>query len=140
MIFGLFSKTPEIIKAIKANDLEQFKVLYQSQDDPMHKGQPLLAHACESEDITKFLLSQDVDVNHVGKDGWAAIHVASFNDYPNVVKLLISAGADINAQSSLGETPLHVAAVEDCAEVIQILIDNGADPHIENMYGETADI
>jgi len=140
MIFGLFSKTPEIIKVIKANDLEQFKVLYQSQDDPMYKGQPLLVHACESVDITKFLLSQDVDVNHVGKDGWTAIHVASFNDYPNVVKLLISAGADINAQSSLGETPLHVAAVEDCAEVIQILIDNGADPHIENMYGETADI
>lgn len=73
------------------------------------------------------------------KDGWTALHLASFFGHADVVRLLVAAGARRTAVSrnKLANTPLHAAVAARRAAVVDILLAAGADPDSRETNGLT---
>eukprot|EP00164_Ancoracysta_twista_P001614 GFYU01002118.1.p1 GENE.GFYU01002118.1~~GFYU01002118.1.p1 ORF type:complete len:155 (-),score=32.90 GFYU01002118.1:221-685(-) len=73
--------------------------------------------------------------------GWAAMHHASKNNYPDVIEALIKSGtlaADANLKTKDGRTPLHIAAEFGSYECIPVLLRFGAQISLLNGDGKTA--
>jgi len=86
----------------------------------------------------KLLLSADHDlIDSSNDDGMTVLHVAAYNNQPNIVEYLIAEGADINPRSGSGSTPLHGAAYYGFIDIARILIENGCDPNLKNNGGYT---
>ncbi|MSO89346.1 MAG: ankyrin repeat domain-containing protein [Rhodospirillaceae bacterium] len=73
------------------------------------------------------------------KDGWTALHLASFFGHADVVRLLVAAGARRTAVSrnKLANTPLHAAVAARRATVVDVLLAAGADPDSRETNGLT---
>jgi hypothetical protein len=52
----------------------------------------------------------DVHVQNNNNGGWAPLHEAASEGYPDIMRLLFEHGADLKATTYDGSTPLHVAA------------------------------
>jgi len=80
--------------------------------DPVEK----LYHAAYFDDAseTSFLLRNypDINVNWTDNEGWAPLHMASFNGHIEVVKrLLAHADINVNLKSDDGQTPPFLLVV-----------------------------
>ena len=78
-----------------------------------------------------------MEVNICDRNGWTALHLASWSNKKYVVELLLKNKADKNAQNVVGTTPLHHAARWNSAEVIRVLLQHGASRDITNNNGRT---
>jgi ankyrin repeat protein len=66
----------------------------------------------KTDQIVKYLLYSDLDINDKDPDGWPPIHTACWKKSEAnlaVVKLLLDRNADLEAQNSSGKTPIHFA-------------------------------
>ena len=54
------------------------------------------------------------------------IHVAAWQDYPEILDLLLEYGADISTRGDFGWTPLHYAAFYGAPATADLLIQHGA--------------
>ncbi|MGB6976775.1 MAG: ankyrin repeat domain-containing protein [Gammaproteobacteria bacterium] len=72
----------DLIDAVRANDVEQVKILLQEGADP---------NFCED------------------MSGITPLHFAAINNCLEIVLLLVAAGAKLNARTSEGERPLDIA-------------------------------
>lgn len=75
----------------------------------------------------KYLLGKEADVNALGKDGEAPLHIAATNGDKDMVALLVDHGARIDAPDRDGFSPLALAAARGNATVIPLLVARGAD-------------
>ena len=78
------------------------------------------------------LLETDIDVNHVNRLGWTALHEAIvLGDggpaHVEVVRLLVDAGADVNLAGN-GQRPLTQATSRGYDEIAEVLRTAGAQP------------
>lgn len=84
--------------------------------------------------IVRRLLREDIDIDHVNRLGWTALHEAIIlgdgsPQYTRVVRLLVDAGADVNLPSQTdGVTPLQHAQSRGYDRIARILVSAGAQP------------
>lgn len=91
-------------------------------------------------DVVKGLLSNDRSrVGSLSKDGFTALHLASFFGQKEVAEYLIRNGADVNALASNATKvrPLHSAVARRHAEISKLLVDRGADVNARQQGGFT---
>lgn len=82
--------------------------------------------------IIERLLETDIEVNHVNRLGWTALHEAIVlgdggPQYVEVVRLLVAAGADVNLPGR-GRSPLTHATDRGYSEIAEVLRAAGAQP------------
>ncbi|PJZ52998.1 ankyrin repeat domain-containing protein [Leptospira adleri] len=71
------------------------------------------------------------EINSLSKDGWSALHLASYFGHLEIVRFLIDAGADLSLTSkskmSYGNSALHSAIATGRKPVVELLLEKGAD-------------
>ena len=87
----------------------------------------------------KWLIEQDIDVNHCDKKGFTAVHNAAQKGNLDVLKLLKASGANIHAQTMSGDNSIMLASIGtgDC-DTVRWLIEQGVDVNHCNKEGCTA--
>ncbi len=88
--------------------------------------------------VRTLLATSGIKPGMTDKDGFTALHWASWSGMPLCTLLLADAGLDINQQDANGYTPLMLAAMRGNAEVASILMALGADTKLTNAKGVTA--
>ena len=104
-------------------------------DSPDSFGWTAFHRAAENghEQIVKFLMEKDCDVNLAATFGGTALHRAAKNGHARIAALLLgSEKILVDAQDNYGGTALHRAAREGHKVVAELLFDNGAD--VNRMY------
>lgn len=104
----------------------------------MMKEELILATAQNDLDKIKELYENGIDLNFIGKNGYALLHGASISGYTDIVEFALKSNANPNVVSKdSGFTPLHFAAQEGHTEVVQLLIDYKADINAKDSYGNS---
>lgn len=80
-----------------------------ADDDLQALLQDLVRADSADRDTVDLLLARGVDINALGPDGKAPLHLAVTNGYVKLAKRLITAGADVNLADADGSTPLALA-------------------------------
>jgi ankyrin repeat protein len=68
---------------------------------------------------------------------YTPLHLAVYNELPEVVKILLEKGADVNAKGSFGQTPLHDAASRGFLDAMKLFLSKGADVNAKDRWDET---
>jgi ankyrin repeat protein len=118
------------------NIIEQESYLISSRDT---LGNTLLMKAVfwKSNDVARYLLSKDIDINSIDEDGWNALHLALFRSNNDIIIDLIDKGIDINCMDKELNTPLMLSINESNYTGFKILIEKGANTNIINAKGKT---
>lgn len=94
---------------------------------------------CGSMEAIKWMLSKNIDVVFVDKEGYSVLHACmdrEASDKYKIMQLLIDYHADINIGAKVEQmalnswSPLHMAAVRNDLKAIEILLKNGADRNL----------
>ncbi|CAK9019208.1 Ankyrin-3 (ANK-3) (Ankyrin-G) [Durusdinium trenchii] len=104
-------------------------------------GETALAVAvrCRKEEVVRFLLQAECEVDEVDADGWTALMLACAEPAQvEVARLLLEAGADANAEDKAGWTALMLACDQGDAELTTLLLNNGAVTELAESNGFTA--
>ncbi|MGH9583762.1 MAG: ankyrin repeat domain-containing protein [Bryobacteraceae bacterium] len=74
------------------------------------------------------------------RDGWTALHLATFFGHTELAKGLLNRGAKVDERSTnpMRNTPLHAAAAAGRIEAMRLLLENGADASTQQHGGWTA--
>ncbi len=88
--------------------------------------------------VRTLLTTPGITPDMTDKDGFTALHWASWSGMPLCTLMLAEAGLDINQQDTNGYTPLMLAAMRGNDEVASILLALGANTGLTNIKGETA--
>ncbi|MDX1295594.1 MAG: ankyrin repeat domain-containing protein [Sulfurimonadaceae bacterium] len=65
------------------------------------------------------------------------LHLAVYNEHPNIVELLLKFGANPNARMNNGQTPIFVASYFGDIKSMKMLIAKGAKVNIKDHLGST---
>jgi len=84
----------------------------------------------------KVLIDNGANVNIRAGDQWTPLHMAAFDNYPELVELLLKRGAWVNTRNAFGQTPLFLAAQKGNKAVIRLLVKYGASETICDHRGE----
>jgi ankyrin repeat protein len=85
----------------------------------------------------KLLLEKGANPNHIGYQGYSALHDAASHSAVALIELLVKAGANPSLPNPKKYTPLHAACDESRADSVKALIDAGADINAADEYGFT---
>ena len=88
--------------------------------------------------VRALLATPGIDAKVTDRDGFTALHWASWSGMPYTAVLLLEAGLDINCKDNNGYTPLMLAAMRGNEKVVRILLSLGADAAAVNKDGKTA--
>jgi len=92
------------------------------------------------EEIVRYLIEHDADVNEKNSKGRTALVRAVFKSQFGIIKCLIDIAddVDIDIPDLSGRTALHWAAFFNSEKILQILIQNGSDINRKDSGGSTA--
>jgi ankyrin repeat protein len=79
------------------------------------------------EEMLRFLVENDANVNAADEKGWTPLHLACLCGHLNTVTYLIANDANVNAVKGDGCTPLHLAVMNNHAEIALYLLSCNAD-------------
>lgn len=95
--FGNEDEIDMFISAVKNNNINEVKELF---DNNSH-----------------------ININHVAKNGWAAIHLASYYGYTEILLELIYHKVDANMKNKDNWTALHLACYKGREEIVKVLMN-----------------
>ena len=78
---------------------------------------------------------ENLDVNSIGNNGWAALHTACFNGFTEVVVELLAHKANPNILNNEEWSALHLASYKGHDEVVKLLI-NAPDININILHSD----
>lgn len=87
--------------------------------------------------LARLLEEPRVEIDQKDKDGWTALHWASWSGLDRLSDMLIEKKADINNREGNGFTPLMLAAMRGNFQVAALLLEKGADMTAVNKFGKT---
>lgn len=87
--------------------------------------------------LLDFLLTHDVDINAVDKDGLTALHKAVLCKKEGIVSYLLKAGADALIRDKDGATLIHYAVEVAAIQTIKLLILYKVDINLPDNHGWT---
>lgn len=92
-----------------------------------------------NENIVKFLINKNADVNKHNIFSQTALYKAINMKNKNIISILINAKANVNYTDINGLTPLHWLAGKGTIDfsIVDLLIEAKADPTIQNEYGNS---
>ncbi|MBA0048022.1 ankyrin repeat domain-containing protein [Mycobacteroides sp. LB1] len=92
-----------------------------------------------SEERTRELIADGLDVNEADGQGLTPLHFACTSWNPGAAKALLEAGATVDPQDKWGNTPLRrsVGDHPNALALVTLLLEYGANPTIENNYGHS---
>lgn len=88
--------------------------------------------------LGRLLQDPRLKIDQKDKDGWTALHWASWSGLDRLSEMLIEKKADINNKEDNGFTPLMLAAMRGNIQVAALLLEKGADMNAVNKFGKTA--
>lgn len=93
------------------------KALYNGS--PLHKA----VRDNSLEDVRILICSDFYDINIRGRDGWTALHLASYLNRLEIVILLLELGADSDCKTYQNQsTPLHLACSRGNVQTTKVLL------------------
>jgi ankyrin repeat protein len=127
---GRAATAPEILKAIRSNDLAALRAMTRQElaetRDPRNWGSLHYAALYGSEDALKIVLGAGADPNARNQSGATPLILAAYSF--EKTRLLVEKGADVNARANNGTTSLFVAAGSPANErTVRYLLEKGAD-------------
>ena len=145
----------DLFAAIKEDNAAEVERLLASganvnvKDAQAFDGLPPLAWAgvWGSSKAAELLIARGANVNAGNRRGSTPLHVAAYNQQPEMVALFIRKGGDVNARTDNGWTPLHKAMerlamapanktpsgeeVAKVVRVVELLLTNGASVDVQ---------
>ncbi len=120
-------------RAARNGHLDAARVLLASGADPdiqTSQGRTalMLATSRKHEDMLRLLISFGADLNLAQTavfDRDTVLHIAAYEDNPNIVRVLLKAGADPTILNDSGETPLVTAIYQEKHNVIEAFLVPG---------------
>ncbi|CAX64292.1 hypothetical protein PFAG_04383 [Plasmodium falciparum Santa Lucia] len=82
--------------------------------------------------VSRLLISKNIDINLKNKNGKTSLHLASENNYIKGIELLLKNNANINILDNEKNTPLMISIKRNNEEAAMLLIDYNADPNIKD--------
>lgn len=140
---GIGGQTPIVI-AVRQDHCKFVKKLHEAgadlakAEDVRGNNLLILAIMNGAEDIIPYLLSQNVDPNHVNDYGGSPLYYAAQGNKKDIFDQLIAAGADLQARNDKGQTLLHQAVMARHFGAVHFLLEQGVDPKIRDKSGRTA--
>jgi len=126
----------DIIKAVKAGDLEKVKEIIESAPSLLESQEPdgtrPLHFACWKghNEVVEYLLNQGADITaqNPGNTHWGGtpLHVVAHANNRAAAVLLLKKGADVNIVSANGRTPLQETELHKATAVAKLLREHGA--------------
>ena len=100
---------------------------------PIHDA----AEAGEVERVEHLLeMGENADIQNVPYQQ-RPLHLAVYNEHPEIAALLLRHGADANARMHNGQTPLFIASYFGDLKSMKLLIEHGADVNVQDHLGST---
>ena len=93
-------------------------------------------HCGDASAVSK-LVSEDLNIDQVDKNGCTPLFVASQEGKAECVKLLLASGAAVDQADREGRTPLFIASFNGKAECVKLLLASNAAFDKENKDGFT---
>lgn len=88
--------------------------------------------------LERLLQDSRVEIDQKDRDGWTALHWASWSGLDRLSDILIEKKANINDKEGNGFTPLMLAAMRGNFQVAALLLEKGADMGAVNKFGKNA--
>ena len=137
-----------LVDAVKSNNVSYLKSYFNDRDNSVNEkleygypGNTILHQAIfdKMDDIVELLMTLNVNMSLVNKDGNSALHIACLKGNYNATHKLIKLGASVNCTNEMKDTPLHCAVRSGSYNTVQILLNNGATATIDarNEHDET---
>jgi ankyrin repeat protein len=126
---------PELIKAVKSDDIEQVKKLADISIDIDYKddyGQTALWYAYDNRcsiEVTKYLFESGADINQINEDAETRIayDIVAWYDSIEMLKYLEEKGMDINPRDKSIGSFFESAIASGSVEIIKYLVEKGVD-------------
>jgi ankyrin repeat protein len=91
----------------------------------------------DTKEVEKLLqMGENVDIQNTPYKQ-RPLHLAVYNEHPDIVALLLKHGADANARMNNGQTPLFIASYFGDIKSMKLLIEHGAEVNIKDHLGST---
>lgn len=101
---------------------------------------PAILQAAERGDLNEvreLVTAEPLCVSARDKDGYTALHRASYSDFGDVARFLLGVGADIEAGTADNWRPLHSASRWGNAHCVNLLLEHGADVNAKSAGSQT---
>ncbi|MEC4003914.1 ankyrin repeat domain-containing protein [Flavobacterium sp. SUN052] len=138
-----FSQNKDCFNVARKGTLDEIKVLVKENPKVVNsvndRGSSMLILACYTgnNEVAKFLLENNCDVNYVSDNG-TALMAAVVKGNIEMVKFILSKKANVNLTDTNGITALIYAVQFKNVEIIKLLLQNNADKKIIDKNGKTA--
>ena len=147
LLFKINPNDNDIINIFKINDIELIQTLLSFPNINLNvtdsDGNSLLMRFIDNYEISKLILSRNIDINLQNKNGETALMLSN-NFY--ITKMILEKNPNMDLQNNNGDTVLmktikvlnHIDDFFNLFDLFNIIIDKPQNLYIKNKKGETA--
>ncbi|MBY0486106.1 MAG: ankyrin repeat domain-containing protein [Flavobacteriaceae bacterium] len=138
-----FSQSKDCFDVARKGTLSEIKILIKENPKVVNsineRGSNMLILACYmgNNDVAKFLIENNCDINYVSNNG-TALMASVVKGNNELVKLLINKGANLDLTDSNGITALIYAVQFKNIEILKTLLEHKANKSLVDKNGKTA--
>jgi len=78
------------------------------------------------DELYNLFATKEIDLTKTTVNGWSALHIATFNNKPEIVECLLDHNAEIDVEMD-EYTPLYIASQNGFTDIVELLVGRGAD-------------